>query len=454
MITIYHKKNPARFMLSGYLFMLLWGTFVLLLPQSTVAGSIRLIDALFTATSAVCVTGLTVVDTGTTFTLIGQITILILIQLGGIGIAFFAILFGLVFTGKINIGQKSLFSSTMTPHSQWDIWGVFRIIFTVTFTLEAIGTVLIALPMLQVVGGDPLKAFYYGLFHSVSAFCNAGFSLLGENLMAVKHEPLVVIPVMCLIVLGGIGFFVIDDVLQVIRTKRRHPLTLHTKIVLTTTVFLIASGAVLLYLLEGGNTFSGESTVLRIMDSIFMGITPRTAGFNTVTVTDMLNPSVLVLIVFMFIGASPASTGGGVKTSTFAIIALLIRSRFRGSESVSDFKRTIPSETVLQAHIIMALSTALIVVMTFLIVSLNLVGAPPRIAGRGIFISSLFETVSAFGTVGLSMGITPYLSWVGKFFVSLTMFIGRVGPLTILLALQKRARSVHFAYSEENLMVG
>lgn len=454
MLTVYHKKSPSRFMLSGFLFMILWGTFVLLLPQSTVAGHIPLIDALFTATSAVCVTGLTVVDTGTTFTLVGQIAILMLIQLGGIGIAFFAILFGVVFTGRINVGQKSLFSSTMTPHAQWDIWGVFRIIFGVTVTLELIGAVIIAIPMVKIVGGDLVRAFYYGLFHAVSAFCNAGFSLFHNNLMGVKHQPLVVIPIMCLFVVGGIGFFVIDDLLQIIRTRRRHPLTLHSKIVLSTTAFLIASGAILVYFLERNNTLAGESTPLRIMVSIFMSVTPRTAGFNIVNVTDMLNPSVFVIIILMFIGASPASTGSGVKTSTFAVIILLIRSRFRGSDAVSAFRRTIPSETVLQAHIIMALSTALVIIMTLLVLSFDLVDAPAAVTTRGIFVSSLFETVSAFGTVGLSMGITPYLSWASKFFISVTMFIGRVGPLTLLLALQQRQRSVSYSYSEENLMVG
>jgi trk system potassium uptake protein TrkH len=441
-------------MLSGFLFIILWGTFVLLLPQSTVKGSISFIDALFTATSAVCVTGLTVVDTGSTFTLMGQITILSLIQLGGMGIAFFAILFGFVFTGRINVGQKSLFSSTMTPHAQWNIWGVFRIIFTVTLMVELIGTVLIAIPMLEITGGDPAAAFYYGLFHAVSAFCNAGFSLMPENLMAVKHQPLVVIPVMILVVIGGIGFFVIDDLLQVIRTKRRHSLTLHTKIVLVTTGLLIAVGAILIGLIESRNSFSGEPAGLLIMDALFASIMPRTAGFNTVNVAEMLNPSIFILMIFMFIGASPASAGGGVKTSTFAVILLMIRSQFRGSEAVSAFRRTVPSETLLQAQTIMALSTALIITMTFLVLSIDLVGAPERIADRGLFVSSLFETVSAFGTVGLSMGITPYLGWAGKFCITLTMFIGRVGPLTVLLALQKRARSVRFAYSEENLMVG
>jgi trk system potassium uptake protein len=453
-MIIYSQRNPARFMLSGFLFIILWGTFFLLLPQSTVAGGISFIDALFTATSAVCVTGLATVNIGTTFTFLGQVTILALIQLGGIGVAFFAILFGFVFTGRINIGQKSLFSSSMTPHARWDIWGVFRIIFLVTVTVELIGAILIAIPMMKVLGDDPARAFYYGLFHSVSAFCNAGFSLHPDNFVSLKREPLVIIPVMSLIVIGGIGFFVIDDLLQLIRTRRRHTLTLHTKIVLVTTALLIVIGAAAIGLLEFNNTFAGESTGLRIMDSLFNSITPRTAGFNTVNMADMLNPSVFIVIILMFIGASPASTGGGVKTSTFAVIVLLIRSQFRGGTPVSAFKRTIPSETVMQAHIIMALSTGLVIIMTFLVLSFDLVGAPARVAGRGIFISSFFETVSAFGTVGLSMGITPYLSWAGKFFISVTMFIGRVGPLTMLLAMQRRARPVQFTYSEENLMVG
>ncbi len=454
MLTIYHKKNPARFMLSGFLFIILWGTFVLLLPQSTVAGGIPFIDALFTATSAVCVTGLATVDIGTTYTMLGQVTILLLIQLGGIGVAFFGILFGLVFTGRINVGQKSLFSSAMTPRAQWDIWGVFRVIFLVTIIVELIGAVIIAIPMREVVGGDPFLAFYHGLFHSVSAFCNAGFALMPDNFVSFRGEPLVIIPVMCLIVIGGVGFFVIDDLLQMIRSRRRHALSLHSKIVLATTALLIAVGAVLIGFFEFRNTFAGESTGFLIMDAFFNSITPRTAGFNTINMADMLNPSILIIIILMFIGASPASTGGGVKTTTFSVIMLLIRSQFRGSDAVSAFKRTIPSNTVLSAHMIMALSTALVIIMTVLVLSFDLVGAPAKITGRGIFVSSLFETVSAFGTVGLSMGITPYLSWAGKFLISITMFIGRVGPLTLLLALQQRQQSVNYAYSEENLMVG
>jgi trk system potassium uptake protein TrkH len=453
-MIIYHQKNPARFMLSGFVLLILLGTFVLLLPQSTEEGGISLIDALFTATSAVCVTGLTVVDPSTTFTLVGEITILILIQLGGIGVAFFAILFGLVFTGRVNIGQKSLFSSTMTPHAGWNIWGVFKVIFSVTITVELIGALLISIPMMEVAGGDLVKAFYQGLFHSVSAFCNAGFSLMYDNLIAVKHEPLVIITVMCLIVIGGIGFFVIDDILQVARTRRRHTVTLHTKIVLITSAALIVAGAAIIFVLEYHNTLVGQSLPLKVLDSLFMSVTPRTAGFNTLSVAEMLNPTVFMIIILMFIGASPASTGGGVKTSTFAVIILLIRSRFGEGDAVSVMKRSIPGETISQAQIIMALSTAVVIVMTFFVLSSDLVGAPAKIAQRGIFVSSLFETVSAFGTVGLSMGITPYLSWVSKSLLCVTMLIGRVGPLTILLALRKRRLVGHFAYSEENVMVG
>jgi trk system potassium uptake protein TrkH len=437
-MIIYHQKNPARFMLSGFVLLILLGTFVLLLPQSTEEGGISLIDALFTATSAVCVTGLTVVDPSTTFTLVGEITILILIQLGGIGVAFFAILFGLVFTGRVNIGQKSLFSSTMTPHAGWNIWGVFKVIFSVTITVELIGALLISIPMMEVAGGDLVKAFYQGLFHSVSAFCNAGFSLMYDNLIAV----------------GGIGFFVIDDILQVARTRRRHTVTLHTKIVLITSAALIVAGAAIIFVLEYHNTLVGQSLPLKVLDSLFMSVTPRTAGFNTLSVAEMLNPTVFMIIILMFIGASPASTGGGVKTSTFAVIILLIRSRFGEGDAVSVMKRSIPGETISQAQIIMALSTAVVIVMTFFVLSSDLVGAPAKIAQRGIFVSSLFETVSAFGTVGLSMGITPYLSWVSKSLLCVTMLIGRVGPLTILLALRKRRLVGHFAYSEENVMVG
>ncbi len=231
-------------------------------------------------------------------------------------------------------------------------------------------------------------------------------------------------------------------------------MSLHTKLALVVSASLVLIGAGAFLILEHSNALLGLPAHERVFASLFQSVTCRTAGYNTVDIGRLTSVMLCIMIFLMFVGASPGSTGGGVKTSTFAVIILLIRSHFRGSDSVSAFRRTIPAETVLQAHIIMALSTALVLLMTFLIVSFDLVGAPPAISGRGVFISSVFETVSAFGTVGLSMGITPYLGWAGKFFISLTMFIGRVGPLTALLALQRRAGSVRFAYSEENLMVG
>jgi len=453
-MIIYYKTNPARFMLSGFILIILIGTFILLLPQSTTSGTISPLNALFTATSAVCVTGLTVLETSADFTLLGQITILTMIQLGGIGIAFFSVLFTFVFMGRIGVGQKSMFSSVMTPKAHWDMWGIFRTIFIFTITIETLGAIFMYFPMLRVVGGDHLRAIYFALFHSVSGFCNAGFALMPDSFMGLRTEPLAVIPLMVLIVMGGVGFFVIDDLLQFVRTKGEVSITLHSKMVLSASIILIVFGALLVFLFEYFNAFSGVGFGQRIMDSFFMSITSRTAGFNTIDIKGLANPTIFVIIILMIIGASPGSTGGGIKTSTIAVIWALIISRYRQSESVSAFKRSIPEETLSHAQAILATSIVIVISVTMLILVSEIKGGTEIMLEREYFVSTLFEVSSAFGTVGLSLGMTHYLNGINKFFIIMTMFIGRLGPLTFLLALKRREPKASFKYSEEEVLVG
>lgn len=453
-MIIYYKTNPARVMLSGFVLAILTGTFVLMLPASTTSGEISLIDALFTATSAICVTGLTVLETSSDFTLFGQLVILTMFQLGGIGIVFFSVLFTFVFIGRMGIGQKSMFSSTMTPQATWDILGVFRTIFLFTIMVEILGAAFLYSPMLKIVGGDRLKAIYYALFHSVSGFCNAGFSLMPDSFERLRDFPLAVIPLMCLIVLGGIGFFVIDNLIQYVRTGGRQGITLHTKMVLLTSLILISSGAVLIFFFEFSNSLSGEGFGQRFVDSLFMSITARTAGFNTLKVGSLANPTLFTLSILMFIGASPGSTGGGVKTSTLAVVWSLIISRYRGKDAVSAFRRTIPGETLAQAQAILASSIAIVIIVTLFFLVSEIEGGEKVLKEREYLVSSFFEVVSAFGTVGLSMGVTPQMNTINKALIILTMYIGRLGPLTVLLALKGKRRKGDFTYSEEDVLVG
>jgi len=453
-MIIYYKTSPSRMMLSGFILTILTGTFVLLLPPFTTAGHISLIDALFTATSAVCVTGLTVLDTGTDFTLIGQVAILTMFQLGGIGIVFFSVLFAMVFMGRAGVGQKSMFSTLMTPRAALDVWGVFRTIVSFTLVVELLGALFLFVPMLSVTDGDLIQAMYHALFHSVSGFCNAGFSLMSTSFEGLRTDYLATGTLMVLIIMGGLGFFVIDDVMQYIRTKRTHRITIHSKMVFITSLLLVVGGAMVIFIFEKYNTLSDDGLTLSIMDSLFMSVTARTAGFNTLRVSELANPTIFAVIILMFIGASPGSTGGGVKTSTLAVIWALIISRYKGQDHVFAFRRTIPEETISQAQAILATSIALVMVVTMCILVSEVRQGTGVLMERDYFVSSFFEVISAFGTVGLSMGITPQLTVINKAFISLTMFVGRLGPLTVLMALKRRAHTANYVYAEENVLVG
>ena len=453
-MIIYYRTSPSRLMLSGFILTILTGTFVLLLPPFTTAGEISLIDALFTATSAVCVTGLTVLDTGADFTLLGQVAILTMFQLGGIGIVFFSVLFAMVFMGRAGVGQKSMFSTLMTPHAALDAWGVFRTIVSLTLAVEFLGALFLFVPMLSVTDGDLIQAIYYAAFHSVSGFCNAGFSLMSTSFEGLRTDYLATGTLMVLIVMGGFGFFVIDDVMQYIRMKRAHRITIHSKMVLLTSLVLIVGGAALIFVFEKYNTLAHDGLIPSIMDSLFMSVTARTAGFNTLRVSELANPTIFAVIILMFIGASPGSTGGGVKTSTLAVVWSLIISRYKGQEHVFAFRRTIPEETISQAQAILAASMAVVMVITLCILVSEVREGAGVLMERDYFVASIFEVVSAFGTVGLSMGITPHLTAINKAFIALTMFVGRLGPLTVLMALKRRAHTADYVYAEENVLVG
>jgi trk system potassium uptake protein TrkH len=417
-----------------------------MLPSSNSSGEISFVDALFTSTSAICVTGLIVKDTPNDFTLVGQIIILFLLQLGGLGIMTFSTLILFAAGRKISITDRVLVQEGYHPGISWDFRSLIKNIFIFTFIIEFSGFVLLFLRFRE--DSDLPEALYSALFHSVSSFCNAGFSVYSDSLMSYRGDILVNITVISLIILGGLGFLVIKEVLRASRRLIRGAkiqLSLHSKLVLSLTVVLIIGSFILFLLLEGNGAMRDFTLKERILASLFQVVTPRTAGFNTMDLTALGPASVLLLIMLMFVGASPGSTGGGVKTSTFGVVLAFVRSRIAARESVHLFFRNIPQENIVRAFTLIALSMNLIF-FSSLIIFVN----QPQLVMRDVF----FEVFSGFGTVGLSLGITPHLSSLSKTMIIITMYAGRIGPLTLLYAFSRRRAVGKFEYVEERVMIG
>lgn len=403
-------------------------------------------DALFTSTSAVCVTGLIVQDTPTYFTLTGQIIILVLIQLGGLGIMTFSTMILLVAGRKIAVTDRILVQEGFLPGAPRDFRSLVKSIFFFTFSIEFIGFLFLFLRFQKDL--PLLKALYSSLFHAVSAFCNAGFSVFSNSLMSYRGDILVNLTVVFLIILGGLGFLVIHEAVRAIANLFKGvkvQISLHSKLVLLVTVVLILGSYLLFFLLEAGNSMKNFSLKEKILASLFQVVTPRTAGFSTMDLTALSTTTVLVMILLMFIGASPGSTGGGVKTSTFGVVLAFIKSKIAARGSINIFYRTIPQENVVKAFTVISLALSLIFISSFLVLA-----SQPAMLMKEVF----FEVFSAFGTVGLSLGVTSSLSPLSKVAIVLTMYAGRIGPLTLLYAFSRRKALGKFEYVEERVMIG
>lgn len=441
--------SPTRIFVLSFLALIFLGSILLYLPSSSTK-ELSYLDALFMATSAVCVTGLTVVDVGTGLTFSGQITLLSLFQTGGLGIiTFSAFLFGLMGRGISFKGHEILQSSFFhTPTREFFL--VLKWVIVSTLAVESIGALLLLFHFLQ---EFPFaRAVYYAVFHSVSAFNNSGFSLFPDSFVRYQGDFLLNLTIMTLIVIGGTGFVVNLEVFRY-AFKKKQRISLHSKVAVVTTFILILGGAGLFYVFERGYGLNGLSTTAQILASFFQSVTSRTAGFNTADIGVLTNGSVLLLIILMFIGASPGSTGGGVKTTSFALIALLIWNRWRGNETVNVSNRTIPGEVVSRAiSIIFASGLSILIIVCVVLVAGRMGDASPL--DRELYVQYFFETVSAFGTVGLSMGITQDLNEIQKISVALMMFTGRVGPLTLAFSLSGSTRKRSPVYAEEGVMVG
>ncbi|PJA77217.1 potassium transporter [bacterium CG_4_9_14_3_um_filter_65_15] len=429
------------------------GAGLLTLPVAGHGGGLSFLDALFTATSAQCVTGLVVVDTGTRLTVFGQLVVLTLIQIGGLGIMTFSVY--LFFHLGVGVGAKGrwIINETLSHTPVKSLPDLIRRIFLLTAAAELVGAVLLAVAFVPRLG--VVKGLYFALFHSISAFCNAGFGLYSDSFVGFQGNWLVNLTIMGLITAGGLGFLVIMEVL--IRWRhRRDPrprrLSLHANIVLTTSAILLVAGTLAIWLLERGGSLAEMSGGRALLVSLFQSVTTRTAGFNTMDLDLLRTPTIMAMVFLMFIGASPGSTGGGVKTTSLALFYGIMVSRLKGNRHTNLFRRTLPDETVTKALALVMLAVILIGIALF---GLLLVQVPERAhEGSRVLLGHAFEAVSAFATVGLSLGVTGALTVAGKWIIIVLMFIGRVGLLTVAFAIAGRTRRYPTHYAEESIMIG
>ncbi len=450
--NIMRKKitmTPTQIIVIGFASMILAGTLLLNMPMASRNGQpVGLINALFTATSSVCVTGLVVVDTGTYWTAFGQVVILLLIQIGGLGFMTMSTLLSLLLGRRITLKERLLIQESL---NQFDLEGLVRLtknIIIATIIIEFIGAIVFTIAFIPDYGLR--KGIAFGVFHAVTSFCNAGFDLIGDfrSFTPYVDNCIININTMILIIIGGLGFSVWMDIYEAIKERDMRNVTLHSKVVVSTTIILILSGALFIFIMELNNpdTIKNISLSGKLLASFFQSVSPRTAGFNTLDMAVLTTPSKLMTIILMVIGGSPGSTAGGIKTATAAILFLTVISVIKGKEDTEVFGRHLPKYLVYRAMSVSLISLSLIVIVTMLL----------SITEVADFMTVLFEAASAFGTVGLTLGYSPNLSPFGKLIISMTMFAGRVGPLTIVLALARRAISNrgNVKYPEDRIMVG
>lgn len=437
------RLHPAQILVIGFGSLILLGTLLFMLPIATYekGRGLSFIDALFEATSAVCVTGLAVVDTGTTFTLFGEIVLLGLIQIGGWGFMTTGIFMFIVLGKKIGLKERLLLQDSLNVFSLSGVVNLVKRIILITFIVELIGatTLTIRWSFEMPLG----KAIYYGIFHSISAFNNAGFGLEPDSLSKWVGDPTVNIMVTLLFITGGIGFTVILDLFH---KKSLRKLSLHTKVVLIMTLLLNIIGPLIILVSEYSNPATIGDLPLgdKLWASYFQGVVTRTAGFNTIDIGAMNLSSLVFMMALMFIGASSGSTGGGIKVTTFAIILLAFWAVVTNRNDVNIFKRRISWELVNKSLSIVVTAIFFIFLIFFLL----------TFTEKADMSKLLFETISAFGTVGLSANFTPDLSPIGRILITIMMFIGRLGPLTMAFALLYTRKEAKVRYAEEKILIG
>jgi len=451
--------NPAQLFIVSFFVLILLGSFLLMLPKCTYKG-LHFLDALFTSTSAVCVTGLSVVDTATYFTPLGQTVLMLLIQAGGLGILTFASYFSYFFKGGSTYGNQLALSDMTSSRKMGEVFSTLKYIILITFLVELFAGLLIYFSSEAQYFTSFYKRVFFSAFHSVSAFCNAGFSNLPDGLQNKSYQynyPFQLI-IIFTFVLGGLGFPIVANIFSFIRYKlktfftfsvqKKHHrpwvLSLNSRITLVTTISITIIAFILFYILEYSNSLREHHGLGKIVSALFGATTPRTAGFNTFDFSRLSFPGFMLLLLLMWIGASPASTGGGIKTSTFAIATLNILSLARGKSRIEVYRRQIADVSVRRAFAIISLS--LIVIGTG-VATLVVTEGESNLKGL------VFECFSAYSTVGLSLGITPGLSAAGKFIVITLMFIGRISMLSVIIAIFRKSRYKNYNYPTEEILM-
>jgi len=434
--------SPPQVVAGGFILLIVLGSVLLATPWATSGGESDLLTAVFTATSAVCVTGLIVEDTATYWSLFGQIVIMLLMQLGGLSIMAMATFYALLFGKRIAFRQRIFMQAAINKPTPGGIVSLFRHLIFFSLGLELAATLILALKWAPQMG--VAKALYFALFHSISAFNNGGFDLFGNysSLSAFRSDAITNLVISILIIAGGLGFVVIAEILS-FKTRRRF--SLHSKIVLSTTAVLLLIGALFIFIAEYNHALQDLSIPGKVLSAYFHSVVTRTAGFTTMDITTLHQGTQFLMILLMFIGGSPGSTAGGMKTVTFTVVWAAILSQMKGKKDVEIFRRRIPQQDVTRALAIVAMSgfyvCAAILLLTF-------------IQGADSLDKIVFEVVSAFATVGLSLNYTPELNTLGRLMIILTMFVGRVGPLTLAVAFAQRERQVDIRYAEEEVIIG
>jgi trk system potassium uptake protein TrkH len=448
MLQLKSELTPARILVLGFGGIILVGATLLTLSIASKDGQrLRFLDALFTATSAVCVTGLVVVDTGSHFTRFGQTVIISLIQIGGLGFMTMSTLFAMAVGKKIGLKERMLIQESFNQYSLAGLVRLIRNVVLVTLAFEVAGGLILTIRFLWDFPVD--RALAFGFFHSISAFCNAGFDLFGQAygpFSSITHyvSDWVVSGIIGgLVVCGGLGF---PTIMEIARYPRCHKLSLHAKVVIKMTTVLIVVGALIILAIElnNGKTMGGLDVSGKFLGAVFQAITPRTAGFNTMAIDQLHSATWFFLVILMFIGASPSSTGGGVKTTTLGVMIATIITTIKGKDDVELFERRVPKDLVYKA----------VTIITFGLGWVGFVSLVMSLVEPFAFLRIFFEVMSAFGTVGLTTGITPDLTDISRILLMLTMFIGRVGILTVTMALFKSYKPDSSKFIEERLVIG
>lgn len=437
------KLKGVQILALGFILVILFGAIILSLPISAASGtSTNFLDSLFTATSAVCVTGLITLDTSTHWSTFGQVVIMLLIEIGGLGFMAFSTLFALVLGRRISFRQRLVMQEAYNTFSIEGMVKMVKYVLGFTFLTQIFGALLLSTQFVPEYG--IAKGAYYSIFHSISAFCNAGFDLFGTSLVGYQSNVIIILVISLIIIAGGLGFTVWYEIYNY---KELRKLSLHSKVVILITTILILGGWILMFVFEYNNpqTMAGMDLGDKVLNSFFASVTPRTAGFNSISTADMTIAGKFLTIIFMFIGGSPGSTAGGFKTATIGILLITVICVIKGREDTEIFGRRISRELIYKAFSLFFIAMGLIITVT-MILSVT----EPGVA----FIDLLYEATSAFGTVGLTAGVTPGLSSVGKVCIMIMMYFGRVGPLTVALSLTRRKKDKGYKYPEGKILIG